>query len=1320
MSEFSHDLAVVVGIDRYTNGIAPLKTAVNDVKAIAHLLQQDHHYQVLSFIDQQATLASLKHLLTVTLPQQVKPDSRLLLYFAGHGIAFDRDNGPEGYLIPQDARTGDISSYLSVQVLQEAIIQLRCRHFLGILDCCFAGAFRWSRTRDIGYVPEVIHKERYDRFIQDPAWQLITSSAYDQRALDSLSIESRRGRVGNHSPFADALIKALSGQADLYPAIGKGASAGDGVITATELYLYLREQVEPITEASAQRQTPGLWPLTKHDKGEYIFLTPGHTLNLPPAPALDKSKNPYRGFNAFEPADSDLFFGRDTLSQQLFQMVSQQPLTVVLGASGCGKSSLIKAGLIAALMSLESGEDTDSESFDGWQVLPILRLGDRPLLALQQLLSQTGRQYDTLVDYLSDLPSSDCKVALAIDQFEELFTLCDRESERAAFLEMLNQAIAAHPHQLRLILTLRADFEPQLQDSALKPYWNNARFMVTPMMRADLRAVIVQPAAMRVIQFQSSDSTEPSLVDKLIDEVVDMPGGLPLLSSKLSELYLNYLERQEQAKHHGQLIERTITEPDYRELGSVAYSLTQRADKKCETLVALDARYALTIRSVMLRLVAVGGGQIARRRVPIEEFDYPDAENQRVQTVIQQFIAARLLVKGRDADGKTYIEPAHDALVMDWQKLLAWQQAETINLSVQRQLTLSAQEWQQSASGRFLWHNSPYLNRFQQALGAGDRRLNQLETTFIRESLLLRRREASRRWRMAIAMILGLSGLSIALLFGRRADLVGQIKTARNAAEVNLQAGQSLDALQDSLVAAQIFEQPLLWVFRPDDELRSQVKGTLQTTVYSTPELNRLLAHQGIVRSDASPNGQFIVSAGEDDKVVVWNWQGQQQSQWVTEHPTSSILISPDSQTVATGSANGSVRLWTLDGDLIADLRGHSDAVRGISFSPNGELLATAGRDNTIRLWDLQQQRTIDILTRQTASFWHQEESFQHVVFSPNGQQLASNSEDGTFRLWNLQGEQLLAANAQQGRLHVIRYSPDGGQLATAGEDGRIRLWSLSGKLLTTLEGHQGEIWDLDFDSQGRIASASGDGTVRLWSPEGQLLEILQSHQGPVRTVRFAPDDRQLVTSGDDSTIRLWNFQRQPAAALDRLERSLRSTSPDGQQVVTADEDGVVRLRNLEGELLGRFEGHLGIVNSVAFSPNGEQIASGGQDGTVRLWNVRESRADAVFQVQGAAVNSVSFHPGGTLLASGDSAGNVQLWDIEAKAPFAMWQAHSGDAVDEVKLNDGELITQAEGGDRTAWPLESFEQLQVTGCQLIEDFLNQPDIGRGGDRNICR
>jgi uncharacterized caspase-like protein len=248
-SEFKLNLAVVVGINDYQNGISTLGTAKQDAEAIAAILETEYQYQVHLITDATATQSTLKAWLETDLPIAMKKatPSRLLFYFAGHGIALNGDDGPQGYLIPQDAKLGDVSTYLPMQQVEAALTQLSCLHCLVILDCCFAGAFRWSSTRKLIPITETIHKERYDRFIQDPAWQVITSAASDQYALDNLDLKGDRGIAKNntnHSPFAAALIEALSGSADAYPPANNGKPAGNGVITATELYLYLRDSVE--------------------------------------------------------------------------------------------------------------------------------------------------------------------------------------------------------------------------------------------------------------------------------------------------------------------------------------------------------------------------------------------------------------------------------------------------------------------------------------------------------------------------------------------------------------------------------------------------------------------------------------------------------------------------------------------------------------------------------------------------------------------------------------------------------------------------------------------------------------------------------------------------------------------------------------------------------------------------------------------------------------------------------------------------------------------------------------------------------------------
>jgi Caspase domain len=847
MSEFARNLAIVIGINNYQNSISPLRNAVNDATKLKQILEQKHQYdRVWQLLDDRATLKILNNFLENVLPQHVQPDDRLIFYFAGHGIALNGENGPTGYLIPQDAILGDPQTYLPMTDLQACLEKLTCRHFLGILDCCFAGAFRWSSTRDLRSVPEVIHQERYARFIADPAWQVITSAAADQKALDVFAINTERGTAGEHSPFAAALIEALEGKADTHPPAANGRLPGDGVITATELYLYLRDRIESTDVGNRLRQTPGIWPLNKHDKGEYIFLAPGHSLNLPPAPPLDKSQNPYRGLESFEAKDSALFFGRTDSIVRLNEFVSSHPLTIVLGASGSGKSSLVKAGLVPHL------EQQTTKSERQWQILAPFRPGESPLQALNNTLvraklagasiTQLGieQKVATLSSYLAAWSQQypDAKLLLVIDQFEELMTLCQNDSEREQFLCLLAQAIAQHSEQLRLVLTLRSDFEPQFRDTALMEYWHVSRFIMSPMTRADLRAAIEKPAQTRVMYFEPSE-----LVEQLIDEVADMPGSLPLLSFALSELYLKYLNRQREAQNGGSTINRSLTQADYDALGGVIRSLTQRADEEYQALVTENSAYAQIIRQVMLRMVAIGGGELARRQVPLSELEYPPSKNGLVKEVIERFTQARLLVKGEDAESNCYVEPAHDALVRGWQRLLEWKQEEEESLLLQRRLTPAAQEWknlnsqkrrlgfpatenvidwldrqlytvenfctaqwvrlwrrtrnrQQIVGGlvmsevvgvgdslplgtasalaevasplenrehprQFLWDANPYLTVLEQEFNANDSWLSQVEAEFVRQSVWQKRRNKSWRWRIAIAVMLVLGGLTV-------------------------------------------------------------------------------------------------------------------------------------------------------------------------------------------------------------------------------------------------------------------------------------------------------------------------------------------------------------------------------------------------------------------------------------------------------------------------------------------------------------------------------------------------------------------------------
>lgn len=1366
---FERNLAFIIGINNYKNGISPLKTAVNDAQEIVKILRQKHGYQVWVCLDELANLSNLNQLLEKTLPEQVSENDRLLFYFAGHGVALNGDDDPVGYLIPQDAKQGDINSYLPMTKLHDALSQLPCRHFLGILDCCFAGAFRWSSTRDLlTSSEEVIHKERYDRFITDPAWQIITSSASNQKALDNFNLDGNNRLGDNHSPFAAALLEGLEGAADIYP-----PPAGDGVITATELYVYLRDRVEIPTKESNLRQTPGIWCLNKHDKGEYIFLSPGHELNLPPAPPLDESQNPYRGLQAFEEEDSKLFFGRQALTQQLYQQVSTQPLTVVLGASGTGKSSLVKAGLIPYIKQLNLPNNQQQ-----WHILAPMRPGESPLKVLSHTLAIDSLRVNTeqyIRNWLQRNPQS--KLLLTIDQAEELLTLCSDKQEREDFLKLLANLIANYPKNLSIIITLRSDFEPQFSNLALEPYWYSSRFIVPAMMtREELRTCIEEPASKRVMYFDPH-----SLVEKLIDEVAQMPGALPLLSFTLSELYLQYLK----SVREGTRSDRAITQADYEQLGGVTRSLTQRADREYDNLVTKDTAYARTIRKVMLRMVSVGGTELARRRVALSELQYPEPENTRIKEVIRRFTDARLLVEGQDTEGKPYVEPAHDALVRGWQKLLVWKQNEEESLILQRRLTPAAVEWQgvkskqepssfsattglasdgldgtldvgenlfsksivqlvrfgkrslwernlRDKSGQFLWNANPYLDVLNEQLNSEQNWFNKLEAEFVRRSVLKKRRNVTRRWQIAISVILSLSGLTLGVSIYLT---LSQIKTAAKSVEsakISLANDQSLDGMIYILQAAKILKQRFLQLIPPTPGLQEQIEGTQQTAVYTVRESNRLQSYRRPVRTVVfSPDGRQLATSGDDGTARLWNSQGKQLQQFAQqEGSVRSIKYSPRGQLVVTAGDDGFVRLWNLQGKLLKEWNAQQGRLSRIEFSPDGNLVASAGNNINVRLWDLQGQLLVELKGHQ--------KPVKSLNFSPNGQLIASGSDDGTIRLWNFQGKELKKFADHKKSVSGLSFSRDGQILASTGEDGFVRVWEVEKlvqqpskapmkiplketlqKPLQEWNAEQRKLWSVIFSPDSKqLATAGGDGTVRVWNLQGQELEKFVGHKGPVRSVSFSRDGQQLASSSDDTMVRIWDLQgREFKKFQNQNFANSLSLSGNDRQIVSGSKDGTIRLWNLQSQQEGKlFQADLPPVKSLSLSFDGKQIVSGHDNGTIRLWNLQGFRLNLQkqFKTDSNTIESVALSPDGQRIISGSDDGTIRLWNLQGQQEGKLFEGHLGPVKSVAFSRDGkQIVSGGEDGTIRLWNLQGKSEriFQIYGPQ-ITSVIFSPDSNR--------
>jgi hypothetical protein len=972
MPEFQHSYALVVGINNYTNGIPPLQTAQPDAEKLAAILQDDHHYQVTLITDDTDIKPTRENLLTLLenpFPQQQLTErDRLLFYFTGHGIAFDGDDGPAGFLVPQDGDLQSNDTLIPMRTLYQHLASFKCRHLLVILDSCFAGTFRWSSTRKLIPIPQIITKTHYDRFIKSPAWQAITSASHNQEAFDLIRDNRGTGKDSRHSPFAEALFEALAGGADIIPRDG-----GDGVITATELYLFLRESVEL---RSRELQTPGIWTLPKHERGEYIFLVPNKPKNLAPTPELNQDNNPYRGLEPFDEKHSRFFFGRQELIQELAQRLIKPDhrLTVVLGASGSGKSSLVKAGLIPRLR-----QEQDNQ----WHILELMRPGEYPCEILaktiqvivpnsRENLSNTLQQNpNALTDIITTWSEAypQTKLLLVIDQFEELITLTRQTDTSTSqeeikawqpFLNLLAISLNTCP-QFHLVVTLRSDFETRFLDSAFISYWAKARFPVRPMRSDELREAIERPASEMALYFEP-----PNLVDRLIDEVGQMPGALPLLSFTLSELYLKLYQKWQ----HQETSDRALTvDEEFDRQGGVAGSLTSRANQEYANLG--NEKLQTTMRRVMLRMLTVEGWEVARRQVPDSELVYPDeAENERVKQVIKRLVNARLVVRGQGTE-EAYVEPAHDYLVRGWDKLQDWIKEDREDLTLQQRLTPAANDWHEAIHKEeneraygFLWDENLDLEKLLKFIRSDtDNWLNKRETDFI---------QASHEKKQAIEEALR--------------EQLRREKELRVNKELREKAARVLNLLP---------VQPL-------EGLMLAIQG-MGENLDNLPE--RLLASVQLSINKAMKDAQISKMIDID-------------------MPISSVAFSPDGQSIVIGIYDnflewGTVRLWDWEGNSIGQpFQGHEDVVYSVAFSPDGKSIVSGSEDQTIRLWDLEGNLIAE-------PFVGHEKSVHSVAFSPDGKSIVSGSSDGTLRLWRGHWSEWLKVCCERLRYHPVFKNPE-------------------------------------------------------------------------------------------------------------------------------------------------------------------------------------------------------------------------------------------------------------------------------------------------------
>jgi len=1327
---FRKSHAFIIGINAYLY-FPQLRTAVNDAKKIAEVLAEEQGFNVHSpLID--AEYKDIKQLLKSTIIKRVEKNDRVFFYFAGHGTPPDGEDREGGYIVPADAARGDKSKLLSMQELHDSITRLPCKHLLLVLDCCFAGSFRWSSRYRYGgaFMPKRIFKERFDRFVTDPAWQVITSSAYDQSALDVLQekpIGKREDEEMLHSPFAEALFNGLQGAADIIPTDG-----GDGIITATELYLYIREQVEPVTIEKDEeiRQTPGMFPLEKHDKGEYIFLNPKHRLNLPPIPR----RNPYKGLQSFEEADMDLFYGRERVIRDLMQKVDENNLIVVTGASGTGKSSVVKAGLIPGLRK------------KGYQILPVIRPGKTPSDALNKALNES-KLFAYEVSLMNNINAISEKLTLeksvlVIDQFEELVTQCKNEDKKDRFIEVLKNFLDRNKkNRLKIILTIRADFEPQFKDSVLEPYWQKARYTVPSFTTEELREIIVKPTVQEVFYIEP-----PELVDQIIDEVIQAPGALPLLSFTLSELYRLYIKSGR--------TDRVLHEDDYNELGGVIGALRTRADN---IYYGLGNKHRDTMRKILLRMVALEGGELAGKKALMEDLNFSVEENKRVKTIIGKLLVARLILRDLDTDNQIYVEPAHDALIRAWATLWDWIKLHGEDkISLQNRMGDPVKDYTQTKDKRYLWYDNPWLEALRIESNAQNSWLNKNEKIFVQASI--KRKEQKRRRFIAalVSIIIILSGLLIFAI-----NKANEAKKEARIARANYYAAQAKIILNKEPATA-LRIAAAAYKLDPNNNV-TQILSESAALTLKHPLYNVDLQHNYHVNSAVfSPCGTRILTASEDKSARLWDLKGRLLQDFKHQKAVSSVAFSSDGRLILTVSRDKSAKLWNLQGSLIRYFN-HKKKVNSASFSPNGRTILTASDDNTARMWDLQGKllrvfshrsdvnvalfspdgtriltvcndksawlldlggtplkglygvnsaafsqdgkSIVFVLSNNTVKLWNLEDNTEKTfkgsatpahnqkyknhfriihlaAVSPEGSRILIAYLGGAVELWNLDGRRLSSFRLHEDTLTSALFSPDGTSILTASKDSTAKLWDLNGSLIADLHLHNDSIISAAFSPDGAcILTASKDYTAKLWDLKDQLLSEFTSKNDEMKLACFSPDGTKVLAVSNANTLWLWDLRGNLITNMIKHPLTVNSAmfSPDGTRILTASTDKTAKLWDLKGTIITDINRHTDNVNSAAFSPNGRFILTASYDDTAKLWDLQGNLRQTFKHQKG--VISARFSPDGKKILTAAFDETAKLWDLQGNL-LAVFKKQYGQVKIAIFSPDGSKVLTVSASTR--------------------------------------
>ncbi len=980
----------------------------------------------------------------------------------------------------------------------------------------------------------------------------------------------------------------------------------------------------------------------------------------------DAPATPFKGLAAFQDTELDalLFCGRERERQVVVANLLASRLTVLYGASGVGKTSLLRA---AVAHSLRQVDDAAVVLFSSWAGDPRGGLGDAIDAAVG--IESSGTLIERL-DAASRAVGGDAYVIL--DQFEEYFLYHERDT----FAEELAAAIREPALRANFLLGLREDALAKLD--AFKGQIPNlfANYLrLDHLDRRGARAAILGPVERYNERTGQGVRVEPELVEAVLDQVaagkVDVGragrGGVETDEERIEAPYLQLvLERLwEVERESGSTVLRPAT---LRELGGAESIVRAHLERALGRLEPVEQDVAATMFD---HLITPSGSKIAHR--PGDLAQYSAVREADVMPVLNALGRERIVRAVDGAGGGERYEIFHDVLA---DGVLAWRARRELERDRER----------------------ARMHQRRLVIVAALALLGLAAMTAVAVYAFVERSHARSSARQARARTLEATALADLTSDPQRA-LADAVAAARIAPGTRAE-----EVLRQALVANRLrrvlpARRPVSVVaYAPGGGRMLAAGADQQLRIYSAGgRLERTLFVGAPVKAASfSPNGDLVVAAGGRDASL---WRVASGTRVRILHMPGSItsaVFSPDGRLLLTTAARGGSTVWrTATGRRVAVLGRRP--VRAGTFSPDGRLVATvdAAKPFRARVFAARSGRLLHVLAPAGG--------LEGVAFSPNGRLLATTSYNGTY-LWDPHTGQLAGRRLEDrpGVVPDAEFSPSGALLATAGQDGAVRIWDVaSGERLFFLAEHTNPVVAVAWSPDGRfVADASRDRTVDVWMVEAPAISLrvgkLVGHRDAVTAISWSPDGHSLLSGGADRTARLWDVQFEQVLRQLGVHRGgavTASFAPSGRRAISAGADGTARIWDVRSRRLLRSLPHKGPVNDAEFSQNGRLVVTAGTDGRVRLWNSMTGTQLRAFKTD-APLSVARFTPDGAIVATGDIGGNVQLWEKRGGRLLATARQR-GPVVDAAFAPDGGALATAGRDGASVWSIPAGRHIRL-------------------------